>query len=173
MEIKLRPFTRADIPDKIRWINDPRVNRYLHYELPLEREKTERWFDSVKDRTDRYDAVIEAEGRACGTIGLLSIDRKSGKAELYVALGEPELGGRGIASKACRLLLDYAFEVLDLNRVYLFTETENLPAQRLFERIGFRKEGCLRQEILSHGVLADRFVYGILREEHAKGAKHP
>ena len=171
MEIEIRPFTKADIPDKIRWINDPRVNQFLHYDLPLEQEKTERWFESVKDRTDRFDGVILTDGRACGSLGLLNIDRKSQKAELYIAMGEPELGGRGVAGEACRLLLRFAFEDLALHRVYLYTETGNLRAVRLFERLGFRREGLLREEILSHGKLADRYVYGMLREEFLKGAE--
>lgn len=169
MEVRLRPFRREDIPDKIRWINDPGVNRFLHYELPLEQAKTEAWFEAVQKRSDRYDAVIEADQTPCGLAGLLSIDRKSRKAELYITLGSPEYGGRGVAAEACRKLLAYAFGDLKLNRVYLYTETENLRAQRLFERIGFRKEGCLREEILSHGALADRFVYSILQREFRTG----
>lgn len=173
MVVSIRPFRKEDIPDKVRWINNPEVNRFLHYDLPLEQQKTERWFETVKDRTDRYDAVIEADGQACGLTGLLNIDRKTGKAELYISLGEPALGGRGIAAEACRLLLAEAFAERGLNRVYLYTETGNLRAQRLFERLGFRREGCLREDILSHGTPADRYVYGMLRRDFQKGEQEP
>ena len=77
MQITLRKFEEKDIPAKVRWINDPHNNQFLHYDLPLEEEKTRNWFINNKDRTDRYDAVIEADGVPCGLIGLLGIDRKN------------------------------------------------------------------------------------------------
>ena len=55
MHITIRKFERSDIANKVKWINDPANNRYLHYDLPLEIEKTEDWFDRNRDRTDRYD----------------------------------------------------------------------------------------------------------------------
>ena len=165
MQISIRRFTEHDIADKVRWINDPRNNRYLHYDLPLEEEKTLRWFQASRDRTDRYDAVIELDGEPVGVIGLLGIDRKNGKAEYYITLGEEKAAGRGVAAAASRQLLSYAFEQLGLNRIYLYTERENLRAQRLFERVGFRREGLLRQDLFSRGRYVDRYAYAITRDQ--------
>ena len=53
MDIKIRKFEEADVRYKVDWINDPANNRYLHYDLPLEYEKTLNWFHANKDRTDR------------------------------------------------------------------------------------------------------------------------
>ncbi len=171
MQISIRPFTEHDIADKVRWINDPRNNRYLHYDLPLEEEKTLRWFHANKDRTDRYDAVIELDRKPVGVIGLLGIDRKNSKAEYYITLGEPAAGGKGVAYEASRQLLIYAFEELGLNRVYLYTERENRRAQRLFERVGFRKEGLIRDDLFSRGQFVDRFAYGVTKEQFFGGTE--
>ena len=57
--VAIRKFEERDIPSKVRWINDEANNRYLHYELPLEEEKTLAWFRKNQNRQDRYDAVIE------------------------------------------------------------------------------------------------------------------
>ena len=168
MTVTVRKFERTDIPQKVEWINNPSNNQFLHYDIPIEVGKTQIWFDNVNGRTDRYDAVIEADGAACGTIGLLGIDRKNSKAEFYIAMGETSLKGKGISTQASRLILEYAFMELGLNRVYLFTETENIPAQRLFEKVGFIKEGCIRQDIISHGRFVDRYVYGICKEDYIK-----
>ncbi len=164
MQITIRKFTKNDIPKKVEWINNPQNNRYLHYDLPLEIIKTERWFDTNAGRTDRYDAVIEADGVPVGLIGLLSIDYKNKKAEYYVSMGETDYKGKGIAKEASRLILNYGFNELKLNRIYLYTETDNLAAQKLFESIGFVKEGCLKEDVVSHGVFSDRFMYGYLRK---------
>lgn len=166
MKISIRKFERSDIPKKIEWINNPENNRYLHYDIPLEQEKTEKWFDKNKDRTDRYDAVIVADGKPCGTIGLLQIDRKNCKAEYYIAMGETSLKGKGIATRASEMILDYAFNKLELNKVYLMTETENIAAQKLFEKVGFIKEGILHEDIISRRKYVDRYVYGICKRDY-------
>lgn len=170
MQVSIRRFEARDIPAKVRWINDPANNRYLHYDLPLEEGKTQTWFEKNRDRTDRYDAVIEADGKPVGLIGLLGIDHKNSKAEYYIAMGDRGYTGRGVAAEASRLLLEYAFHTLGLNRVYLYTERENLPAQRLFKRLGFAREGLLRHDLYARGHYVDRYAYGLTREQYLSGA---
>lgn len=168
MNITIRKFERSDISKKVEWINNPENNRFLHYDIPISVEKTEEWFDSHEGDNTRYDAVIEVDGVPVGTIGLLSIDQKNGKAEYYIAMGETDYKGKGIAKEASKLILAYGFEELGLNRIYLYTETENEIARHLYEKVGFVKEGVLRQDILSHGKYVDRFIYGFLREDWNK-----
>ncbi|SEK89094.1 GNAT family N-acetyltransferase [Ruminococcus albus] len=165
MKVTIRRFERTDIPKKVEWINNPENNKYLHYDIPICVEKTEKWFDSHIGDNSRFDAIIEADGIPVGTIGLLSIDKTNNKAEYYIAMGETSYKGKGIAKEASRLILEYAFDTLDLNRVYLHTEYDNIAAQKLFERVGFTKEGLIRQDLLSHGKYVDRYVYGCLKEE--------
>lgn len=169
VRITIRKFEKSDIPKKVEWINNPENNRFLHYNIPLSVEGTERWFDSHDGETTRYDAVIEADGVPVGTIGLLSIDRKNSKAEYYIAMGETSYKGKGVAKEASKLILAYGFEELGLNRIYLFTEVDNIAAQKLFERVGFKREGILKQDVYSHGAFADRIAYGFLKEEWKRG----
>lgn len=168
MKVSIRRFEKKDIPDKVRWINDPRNNKYLHYDLPLNIIKTEEWFEKNKSRIDRYDAVIEVDGNAVGLIGLLTIDKKNRKAEYYITIGEPSFKGKGVALQASEKILEYAFCKLHLQRVYLYTETANVSAQRLFEKIGFHKEGCMKCDLFSNGHWVDRFVYGITKFDYIK-----
>ena len=58
MKTSIRPFAKEDIPYKVAWVNDSENNRYLHYDLPLEIEKTEKWYRGLLNRTDRFDATI-------------------------------------------------------------------------------------------------------------------
>ena len=143
MRIAIRPFRETDIPDKVRWINDPANNRFLHYDLPLTEAETEEWFRRIKDAPDRRDYVVTADGMPCGVIGLLHIDRIRRDAEYYITVGEPALKRKGIALAASRLLLDFAFGPLGLRTVYLVTEPDNLPARSLFRRLGFSEIGLL------------------------------
>lgn len=164
-EVAIRIFKKEDIENKIRWINDKDNNEFLHYELPLEYHKTLEWFNKNKDRTDRLDCVIEYKEIPVGIIGLLNIDKKNRKAEYYITLGEKEYKGKGIAYKASIELLKYAFENLNLNKIYLYTEVNNIIAQGLFEKIGFEKEGILKEDLIINGKKKDRYVYATFRKE--------
>lgn len=173
MNVTVRKFESGDIQRKIDWINDPDNNKYLHYDLPLDYQRTLDWFEKIRDRTDRYDAVIEADGVPCGLIGLLSIDNKNRKAEFYICMGEAAYKGKGIAKQASRLILDHAFNGLGLNRVYLYTEVDNKAAQMLFEKVGFVKEGVIRSDLLVNGRYVDRIIYGICKNGNKRKFKEP
>lgn len=166
--VMVRGFEEWDIANKVRWINDPANNVYLHYDLPLEYEKTLNWFRSIEGRTDRFDGVIEWDGQPVGLIGLLNIDKKNGKAEYYIAMGEASTKGKGVAFRASVWLLRYAFQELGLNRVYLYTEADNHAAQKLFARVGFLCEGLVKNDLFSKGKYVDRFLYGVCRDTWGK-----
>lgn len=170
MEIKIRKFQQDDIPYKVKWINDNENNQFLHYDLPLREDKTLLWLNSIKDRTDRADFTITYNGEPAGLIGLLNIDNKNRKAEYYITLGGSEFKGKGIATIASELLIEESYHNYKLNKIYLYTEVENKSAQRLFERIGFIKEGLLKEDLIQEGRKIDRFIYGLFVEEYlAKG----
>lgn len=157
--VKLRKFEEKDVPYKVKWINDVENNQYLHYDLPLLEEKTYIWLANTKDRKDRYDAVIECDGVPVGIIGLLNITDR--KAEYYITLGEKEYKGKGVAKEATSILLKYAFNSLNLEEVYLYTEEENIVAQKLFEKCGFEKQFLEKNSALNRGRAVNRYYYKI------------
>ena len=159
VDVRLRKFEERDVPNKVKWINDAENNQYLHYDLPLVEEKTYAWFQTLGNRTDRYDAVIEYGGIPVGIIGLLEI--KDGRAEYYITMGEKQYKGKGIAKEATRMLLDYAFLNLKLEEVYLYTEEENIGAQRLFEKCGFEKQYLEKDSAINRGKLVNRYFYKV------------
>jgi len=166
MCVNIRKFDEKDIPYKVKWINDEKNNKYLHYDLPLREDKTLIWLKSIKDRIDRVDFTITFNDEPAGLIGLLNIDRKNKKAEYYICLGEEKYKGKGIAYSASKLLISYAFNELYLNRIYLYTEISNSKAQRLFEKIGFKKEGLLKNDLIYNGKKVDRYIYGLILEDY-------
>lgn len=165
-KVSLRPFEKEDIPLKVKWVNDSENNEFLHYDIPLTVEKTQKWWEGVKDREDRKDFIILYEEIPVGLIGLLNIDKKNSNAELHIILGEKEYKGKGIAKKAVKALLDYSFDKIGLDRVYLYVEEKNLAAIKLYEKAGFTREGKLRKHIRKGNISYDYLVFGILKEEH-------
>lgn len=163
MKVKIRKFIESDIPYKVRWINDKETNKYLHYDLPLTIDKTIEWFKSIKNKNNRADFTILVDNKPVGIIGLLNIDNKNRKAEFYVTIGEKK--GNGIGFEATKLLLEMAYRDYNLNKIYLYTEVNNIAAQKLFEKIGFIKEGYLKDDLIYSGRKIDRLLYAIYLDE--------
>lgn len=169
LQVKVRKFNENDINLKVKWINDSAINKYLHYNLPLEESKTLIWYEKIKDLENRLDCTIDVLKNdsidSVGLIGLLNIDNINKKAEFYICLGEKNYHGQGIAKKASIEMIKQGFDRYNLNKIYLYTEVENIGAQKLFESIGFRKEGLLVEDLIYNGKKIDRFVYGINRKD--------
>lgn len=165
--VVLRDFTVSDVKKKVQWINDPKNNTYLHYDIPLSVEKTIDWFGN-RDLKKRIDCIIEYERVSVGVIGLLNIDLKDQKAEYYITLGEEKHKRKGIATIASFILLEYAFLDLQLNKIYLNVDAENTNACHLYEKIGMTCEGYFREDMFHHGKLIDRKRYAILKKEFHK-----
>ena len=78
--------------------------------------------------------------------------------------------GRGYATEAARAVLDWAFATLDLNRVQAETDTRNAGSIRVLEKLGFVREGTLREDCVVNGDVSDSHVYGLLRRERVRAA---
>lgn len=163
-DLSLRKFQFEDIPLKIEWINNSANNEYLHYDLPLEYEKTCKWFESINDKTDRIDWVIEYEGRPVGLIGILNIDLKNLKGEDYVVIGDASIKGKGIAVRAGILNMAYAFNVVGLNKLYGYVDVGNIASVRQCQKRGGNIEGYLRADIVRNGKPVDVYAVGYYRE---------
>lgn len=166
MSTAIRIFIEDDIPYKVKWINDEKNNQYLHYDIPLREDKTLEWYKSVKDRDDRADYTITYNGEPAGIIGLINIDKIKKEAEYYICVGEEKFKGKGVAKEATELLLRNAYEVYKLRNVYLYTEVENVRAQKLFEKCGFSKIKLLKNHLFYRERYVDRYLYNINLEEY-------
>jgi RimJ/RimL family protein N-acetyltransferase len=73
--------------------------------------------------------------------------------------------GQGYATEAAGTLLQWAFDTLDLNRVQAEADTRNVASARVLEKLGFVREGTLREDCVVNGEVSDSWVYGLLRKE--------
>ena len=165
-DVVLREFEEADIPKKVEWINNPENNQYLHYDLPLEIEKTINWFKN-KDNSKRIDCIIEYREIQVGLIGLLQIDRLNQKAEYYITIGENGFKHKGIATKATKAIIEFAFEKLRLHKVYLTVDANNKKAIHLYEKVGFKQEGYFIDDIFCKSIndYIDRVRFAIINNQ--------
>lgn len=99
-----------------------------------------------------------------GTCTLHKLHLNSRRAEIGYALGRP-YWRQGYMSEALTVLIDYAFESLNLNRLEADIDPRNAASEKLLERLGFLKEGLLRQRWIVDGEVSDSVFYGLLRSE--------
>jgi RimJ/RimL family protein N-acetyltransferase len=167
--IRLRGIEREDIPNFVRWFNDPEVRRYLLVSEPMSKAKEERWFEAQLEARDQFifavEALVDEKWVHIGNVGLLRVDWKNRTASLGIALGEKDLWGRGYGTDATRTMLRFAFEELGLHRVELDVFEFNSRAIRCYEKVGFRREGTRRQALFRQGRYHDVHLMAILGEE--------
>lgn len=161
--VLIREFTLDDVDKKVEWINNSENNEYLHYDIPLSIQGTTHWFIN-KDNRSRLDCIIEYNGIPVGVIGLLQIDNINKKAEFYITIGSTEFKRKGIATKATRLILDYAFSELKLHKVYLNVDEKNESACKLYEKVGFKCEGIFVRDMFFRNEWINRRRYAVLNE---------
>ncbi len=168
--IRLRGAERSDLPNFVRWLNDPDVYQNLVIRTPMSLADEERWFEGNTARPPHEQVlVIEVETpqgwQPVGNTSLMDFDWPSACAEVGIFIGEKELWGQGIGQRALRLVLKYAFHDLNLNRVGLRVYETNQHAIRCYEAVGFQHEGRLRQAMNRKGRLVDILLMSVLRSE--------
>lgn len=115
-------------------------------------------------RNDGFQLGIWYRGELVGAVGYHYWNWIGRKTELGYWLAA-SFQGRGIMTRACGALVDYAFGNLDLNRVEIRAATGNRRSRAVAERLGFRHEGVLRDAEYSSGGVVDQAVYGLLRRD--------
>ena len=163
--IKLRKLLRTDLETRVAWMNSPKVYATMHFVPPISIENTLIWFDKNKLSQNRIDVAVEAEdGRLVAMGGLTNIDYIVRKAEFYVFVN-PDLHRCGYGTMSTYLLCKYGFEVLQLHKVYLYTNESNQGARKTYEKVGFVLEGRMRDERIFAEKYEDRLYYGLLASE--------
>ena len=166
-QVTLAPLTQADVSALFTWINDR--DQVLHNApyKPIAERQHQDWFDGLSRRTDLaiFGIRLRDGNRLIGSCQLHNISSVHRSAELQIRLGDVGARGKGHGTEAVELLLRFAFHDLNLQRVYLHVFAGNDAARRLYENVGFVKEGVLRRSAHIDGQYVDVVMMGLLRDE--------
>jgi RimJ/RimL family protein N-acetyltransferase len=172
-QIVLRRFADADLEPFLAYRNDPEVARYQSWDSCTEREATA-MIEGLKSEQpgtpgEWFQFAIESKetGALVGDCAL-RVEEDGRQAEVGFTLSR-EHQGKGYASEAVSLLLDYAFGDLGLHRVVAITDQENKPSFALLERLGLRREGQFVQNAWFKGRWSSEYLYAVLSEEWLRG----
>ncbi|MCU5376021.1 GNAT family N-acetyltransferase [Bacillus cereus] len=145
--IKLEPFKRSDFKQLIGWIDSEEfLIRWSGkaFSYPLNEQQLEKYIESVN--TLAFKVIDEESKKVIGHISLGQIDNINKSARIgKVLVGDKEMRGRSIGKHMMKAVLQIAFEELKLHRVTLGVYDFNMSAISCYEKIGFVKEGLLRE----------------------------
>lgn len=164
--IRLRALEGEDLEFVHALNNDSMIMSYW-FEEPYEslQELRELYDRHIHDVRERRFVIETAEVERAGIVELVEIDYIHRGAEFQIIIA-PGFQGRGYARQATTAALDYAFAVLNLHKVYLVVDVENARAIHVYEKVGFRTEGELREEYFAGGRYRNALRMGILQHEH-------
>jgi RimJ/RimL family protein N-acetyltransferase len=168
--VRLRGVEESDIDKFVTWLNDPEVIQNLLIFWPLTMKQEEKWFEELSKR-EPYEQPLAIEIKTdtgwelVGNSSLQKFDWITRCAEAGIFIGNKAHWGKGFGSEAMKLLLQFGFNRLNLNRIYLHVFETNPRAIRSYEKVGFKHEGRLRQDFYKNGQYIDVLIMGILRSE--------
>ena len=167
--LRLRPFDDADANDLFALHSNAYVLRYWDAPPWSERERAGRFITACRQMAQEGTGARLAVDRVSdgAFIGWCSLNRWNPDYR-SASLGycfDDAAWGHGYATEAARALLQWAFDTLDLNRVQAETDTRNAASARVLEKLGFVREGTLREDCVVNGEVSDSWVYGLIRRE--------
>jgi [ribosomal protein S5]-alanine N-acetyltransferase len=167
--LRLRPFDDADADALFALQSNAHVLRFWDSPPWTDRARADRFLATCRQMADEGVGLRLAVDRVSdgAFIGWCSLNRYNPDFR-SVSLGycyDAAAWGHGYATEAARAMLRWAFGTLDLNRVQAETDTRNLASARVLEKLGFTREGTLREDCIVNGDVSDSWIFGLLRRE--------
>jgi len=167
--IKLTSINEEDILEFQRWHND--VSFMRNYDvtsaIPKNTEEVKEIISDIRKCNTAYIFAVKKteQEEFIGVTGFENISWNNGTALIYIGIGEGKYRGHGYGREALKLTVEFGFEELNFHRIYLTVLEYNQPAIKLYEKLGFKREGVYREFIHRDGRRYDMYLYGLLRPE--------
>ena len=166
--VYLRPVLKEDMPLVTVWINDPEVTQFLKIAFPMTPEDELKWFESLGGRKPDnivFAIVLVENNEMIGTMGLHHVDFRHGTATTGSFIGKKECWDKGYGTEAKMLLLEYAFNTLNLRKICSIVYDFNKRSKRCMEKCGYREEGHRKRHHYRNGRYADDFLMAVFKED--------
>jgi RimJ/RimL family protein N-acetyltransferase len=152
-----------------RWENDAEIvsmmsDDYTPTTLDDVCKELARWM-STEEAPTRFAVRLADSGDCVGFVHLGAIERGQGRCKLGYLVGEKALWGRGYATEAVQAVASHAFGPLGLRRIEAGAYASNPASIRVLEKVGFRREGVLREHVVRGAGFIDEIAFGLLRRD--------
>ena len=171
--VALRGLSDKDVDALFSIFSDPVVMRFWSSPPLADRSAADRLLANIHEHFGKRDlfqwgVALRDDDRVIGTCTLAEIDETNRRAELGFALGRSDWGN-GYMGEALDALLAFAFGDLNLHRLEADVDPRNAASIKTLDRLGFRREGHMRERWLMNGEAQDSLFYGLLRREWQAG----
>ncbi len=172
-KIILRALTSQDLNDTLRWHNQEDIRMmYSGHPFPVNLELEQKWYEKILTSnfpTTVFGISIKDSSTLIGISMLKDINMINRVAEFAIYIGDENYRGKGYSYEATLETLNFAFNQLGLNRIFLKVLQENDAAIKLYLKAGFQKEGVLRKAVFKNNEYKDEFIMSILEAEYQDG----
>ena len=153
------------------WINDPEINRYLLTgQVPVSAAAEAAFYgravtDWAAGKSYMFEIHIADDGRYIGNCGLHNVDMRHRSAEVGIFIGDTTQQNRGYGRDAIMTVTRFGFDTLGLNRVEIRSQADNERSMHLYEKLGFKPMGRLREATFTFGHFVDEAIFDMLASE--------
>lgn len=136
----------------LEWLNDAQINRLLLAGIfPIYLHNEEEWFNNLGSKENVVMAIMTKEGKHIGNVGLHKIDYISGTAEMGILIGDIKEWGKGIATEAEKLMMEYGFKSLNLQKIYATIFGDNIASLKAAKKNNAIIEGTFKKHLYKNG----------------------
>lgn len=167
--IYLRQITLDDCTDQyVAWLNDPDVNRFLETKWSIQNMDSIKSFVSFQRDNEHsilFAIVTKVNDEHIGNMKIGPIHPYYSHADISYFIGEKTFWQKGIATEAIKLVCDYGFDKLSLNRIEAGAYESAIGSWKALEKCGFVREGVFRKQVIFNSEYIDVYRYGLLKDE--------
>lgn len=163
----LRPITLEDTDNILTWRNKPSVKKFFIHQKDISRKEHINWMKTKVDTGDVIQFIIIEKQNAhpIGSVYLQNIDLLNKKAEFGIFIGEDHLTNRGFGAAAAECMIKYAFDKMELHKLYLRVYEDNSRAISSYLKAGFKKEAVLKDDVYIDGKYRNIVLMGVLNSK--------
>ncbi|HLN97851.1 MAG TPA: GNAT family N-acetyltransferase [Pyrinomonadaceae bacterium] len=167
--LKLRSICAEDVDDFYSIYSDPEVMRYWSTPPLPDRKAAAKLIKEIHEGFSRRELLkwgitLKSEGRLIGSVTLFHPDFTHRRSEIGYALGR-KYWRQGYMQETLTAVINYGFSELNLHRIEADVDPRNAASITTLERLGFQREGYLRERWHVNGEIQDAFFYGLLKPE--------
>ena len=168
--VKLREYRDEDVSLAKDYLNKHEIRQYVEPGVPFlyTLHNEQEWFEKISPFADEYNFAIETldTGKYIGGCGVKNIDYKNSVLEVGIFIGDEEYLSKGYGTDALKLLVEFIFEQMNINKVKLGVYSFNPRAQRCYEKVGFKREAVLKEELYRNGQYHDVIIMSIFKRDY-------
>ncbi|MDQ5969246.1 MAG: hypothetical protein QG579_403 [Patescibacteria group bacterium] len=164
--VNLRPLQKSDIPALTRWINDPDVREFVTNSFPQTEKREESWYEKLgSDEKNIVMGIETKDGVLIGTMGIHNVNWIDRTGTTGALIGEKEYWNRGFGTDAKMVLLEYAFDTLNLRKICSDVISYNKRSLHYSLHCGYRIEGKRRKHVWRNGKFCDIIQLALFKED--------